>query len=1059
MPVPSGPKSTPSPSTDSGERGAAQFRRRHLGILPALLGGLLLAALTPAGPLWAQGITTAQVTGQVTSAAGNPLQAVRIVVMDPDGGMEVSALSRADGRYTLPGVDPGGPYRIEARGIGYRTEALESLYLLSGRVERIDFVLSRPEGVDEGPLHFGAGTGSTFSAGRNGLDATFGGADTSPLPSLTRDGIDPVRTLPQVGGFRPAVDDLRFGGGLPGILLLPGAREAPEGRRHRGVLPGTATPLLRSDLTTFDPRHGGSRGVRFDAGTARGTNEFRVTASRFGGIGPGGGRVTGSDLALAVGGPLVEDRAHFFVAAERSRRTDLLERRIRMPDSEATARAEDAADFLLERYDHSPASLDALRPDSEVDQLFARVDLRITPQHHLTLHHHRVSDGIEHFPQARGLAFLRGDAREWIRSDGQATVARLNSKFGGRFYNELRIGHARGEERRTAGGDFARIQVDLGGGALAHFGPTPTAGPGPMDRERVEISNDFLFSWGRHDLTVGAERTTLRSTPGPRIDAFGLWEFGSVEALRNESPERYVGAVRVGSGEAGSAFSIEGWALHAHNRWEATDELTLTLGARFDGSSLSGLPPVAGLPQRSDFDPYRRGAVEGVLHFNPRLSVHWGRADSGLTQFRGGVGLFTEPMPTGAIAGVRAGVGAESWRIVCTGSGVPTFTPDPSSAPGICADGLRVTPRTIHLVDPELGPPRFLRIAGGVDRELGVRELLGTVEFVWSGTRSDLLRRNLLVEPDPDGGMREGREVHRPVRISGGPGGLGVGEAIELTNTDEGHAWSLTAQLRRPVADGWGAHAAYTLSEASVVDPGARWSTRSFSALTPTAGDPNAPAAGRPGELARHRLVAGATFAFDLLDDSPLHLALLYIGESGGPYAFRYEGDVNGDGIRTNDLIRVPAGPDEVRFLDNADGDVPGRPSLSAEESWDRLDRFIDAVACLRDARGSILDPGACRAPSSHRIDVRARQEVGFGEVHRAEITLDVLNLGNLVRRGWGRAPFVPSGTLPLLAVEDGDDVVDGQLLLQPFTLTEPPFSTRALTSRFQVEVGLRYRF
>jgi hypothetical protein len=78
------------------------------------LAGLLV--LLSAGPGLAQAVTTSGLTGRIATPDGNPLQNVQIVVVNVATGTQQAVMSRADGRYNFPGLRPGGPYRVEARG-------------------------------------------------------------------------------------------------------------------------------------------------------------------------------------------------------------------------------------------------------------------------------------------------------------------------------------------------------------------------------------------------------------------------------------------------------------------------------------------------------------------------------------------------------------------------------------------------------------------------------------------------------------------------------------------------------------------------------------------------------------------------------------------------------------------------------------------------------------------------------------------------------------------------------------------------------------------------------
>src|SRR5262249_33465373 len=68
---------------------------------------------------------------------------------------------------------------------------------------------------------------------------------------------------------------------------------------------------------------------------------------------------------------------------------------------------------------------------------------------------------------------------------------------------------------------------------------------------------------------------------------------------------------------------------------------------------------------------------------------------------------------------------------------------------------------------------------------------------------------------------------------------------------------------------------------------------------------------------------------------------LSYIGQSGLPYTWTVNGDVNADGINGNDLVFVPARPSDISLMDPT--------------QYDALNAFIERNECLRAARGSFV--------------------------------------------------------------------------------------------------------
>ena len=97
--------------------------------------------LLPLSVLSAQGVEPARITGEVTNEAGSPMAGVQVVIVNQQTGFQSGALTQANGRYLVVGLRAGGPYRIEARMIGYGLEAMDDVVLEAGGTFQANFTL------------------------------------------------------------------------------------------------------------------------------------------------------------------------------------------------------------------------------------------------------------------------------------------------------------------------------------------------------------------------------------------------------------------------------------------------------------------------------------------------------------------------------------------------------------------------------------------------------------------------------------------------------------------------------------------------------------------------------------------------------------------------------------------------------------------------------------------------------------------------------------------------------------------------------------------------------
>jgi iron complex outermembrane receptor protein len=105
-----------------------------------VMGWAVAAVFMAAGNLAAQ--STATLSGRVTDDNGAAVSGAQIVVINQTTGSQNGALSQSDGRYVVSGLRAGGPYRVEARMIGYGPAAQEGVTLAAGQTTTLDFQLT-----------------------------------------------------------------------------------------------------------------------------------------------------------------------------------------------------------------------------------------------------------------------------------------------------------------------------------------------------------------------------------------------------------------------------------------------------------------------------------------------------------------------------------------------------------------------------------------------------------------------------------------------------------------------------------------------------------------------------------------------------------------------------------------------------------------------------------------------------------------------------------------------------------------------------------------------------
>ena len=113
-------------------------------------------------------ITTSGISGKVTSEGEDVIGATVTATHQPSGTVYY-AVTNVDGRYTIQGMRPGGPYKVEITYVGHEAKTFDNVSLSLGETQNLSCSLQ----TDEQLLQ------EVVVSGRAGLNATKTGAAMS----------------------------------------------------------------------------------------------------------------------------------------------------------------------------------------------------------------------------------------------------------------------------------------------------------------------------------------------------------------------------------------------------------------------------------------------------------------------------------------------------------------------------------------------------------------------------------------------------------------------------------------------------------------------------------------------------------------------------------------------------------------------------------------------------------------------------------------------------------------------------------------------------------------
>jgi hypothetical protein len=1036
----------------------------------------LAAAIAWAPFAAAQGVTTGALSGTVTDQEGGVLPGVVVEAVHTPTNTTYTSVTTAEGRYRIPNARVGGPYTVSANLEGFVPQQKTDLDVRLGQTEVVDFELSI--GAIEEAVTVVGTLDLLISPERTGSSSNVSTYEVENLPTLNRGFEDFARTNPfmtvaqvndgpaavSVAGRNTRFNNIQIDGAVNNDLFGLADQGTPGGQADTTPISLDAIQEFQLVVAEFDVRQGGFSGGSINAITRSGSNDWKGSLFYFtrddGWVGDlsednGGefGTFEEEQYGFRLGGPALRDKVFFFVNGEISEKTTPAGWSIdgsggRLFSSTVGGQTVDLVDeaelfrqTLIDRYGFDPGGLGEDTRETPSDKLFGRLDFNISASHQLTFRHNYVdAQNDVNFPGPSSFEFP--SEAYTISNETNSTVLQLNSVLGSTMFNEARVTYQTVEDRRAGRGGvrFPWIEVEdvLGGADSARrefeAGTEPFSTANELDQDVLEITDDFTWIRGDHTFVIGTHNELFSFRNLFLQNAFGAYEYRTLDDFLNDSAYRFQYTV-VPPGQArAQSFDVNQLGLYAGDQWQVRPDLTVTYGLRVDA------PFFPDDPSRNQFTETTYGfrtdeMPDGELLWQPRAGFNWDISGNGTQQLRGGGGIFAGRSPYVWISNNYARTGIEQQFVTVFGS-IP-FNPNPDGQ--VIPGGGSTAIGEFNLIDPDFEFPQVARLNLGYDRELPWFGLVGTIEGIYSESLEEITYKNVNLRQVGNLPF-DGRPVFEEVDS-------GVDGAYLITNTGKGEATNLVAKLERPYrGDGFTGFVAYAYGDSTVVNDGT--SSRAVSNWQfNEAPNPNDPPTSTSDYEVEHRFTASVAYSFNRRSPWRTTASLFYNHQSGRPYtyllgtSFALSGSFNGDGAFSNDLFYVPASESDVEIFSGG--------------TWADLDEYIRSEPCLERSRGGIAPRNCAEGPWSQSLDLRLAQAipVGFGN---AEVTLDLVNLLNLVDEDSGLVKFVNFGTTTVARYRGL--TADGRPIYELANL-ETPYQLDNERSRWRAKLGLRWTF
>jgi hypothetical protein len=309
----------------------------------------------------------------------------------------------------------------------------------------------------------------------------------------------------------------------------------------------------------------------------------------------------------------------------------------------------------------------------------------------------------------------------------------------------------------------------------------------------------------------------------------------------------------------------------------------------------------------------------------------------------------------------------------------------------------------------------------------------------------------------PTGTLNSGTGDTRKIYTSANQG---TANAYVFTNTNKGYQFNFTAQAQRTFAKGLFAMLGYNYGEAKDASSiSAEISSDAFD-RNPILNNANEARLTPSLYGNKHRIITAISKRFEYGSKKNIATTFSLFGNwtSGNPYAYVYGGDINNDGTGSNDLLYVPT-DNEINLMNfspvtDVNGNIQNDAAQRVALKW-----FIEQDDYLKKRRGQYTEKYGAVTPWFSQVDVRLLQDFKIDKTGKIlQLSLDVVNLGNLINSKWGVRKFATNAGYyqPISVSLAGGNTPTYQFDTTPrSTFVASP----ELPSRWQMQFGIRYIF
>ncbi|MFD1258336.1 carboxypeptidase regulatory-like domain-containing protein [Mucilaginibacter terrae] len=817
-----------------------------------------------------------------------------------------------------------------------------------------------------------------------------------------------------------------------------------------------------------------------------------------------------------IGGPILKNKLFYFVSAEfeeeRYAPQPLTAASLDMPYGATPNIARptitelnNISNYLNTTYQYNSGSYNNIIFKNTSVKLLARFDWNIADNNTFSIRYNQLNSTrpelvngsrspLPSFPASMGrrnpnaLPFSNSNFN--TRSNFYSLATEWNFKISEYLFNTLRASYTRQyEPRESESALFPFVDILKEGTPFTSFGYEPFSYGNSRDVNIVSITDHLSWNHNKHNWLAGwqTDYSNTKNTYmpfGTGYYTFASWD----DFVQGQKPVDYALTYSTVPGvqKPGYSFNYLNISAFAQDHVIVNDRFSFTAGLRVDlpvfPTPLIENPLVASLSFARGQHLNTSQLPKAAFLFSPRAGFILYLDNYKNWRLRGGTGIFTGRIPFVWIISQARYSGmlqiTQTWQGKQNTPG--PFDPDPQKyVPAVLPVPGTTLPSITSVLSKDLKMPQTWKFNMGMDARLP-GGLVASVDGLYNKDIYAIGFKDVnLVDPQPLNipGYPDHRLVYpaavnqrfiNPLNAAGQPDKAGRSpfNAVMVDNRYKGYYWSVAAQVEKRFRKGFAFTAAYIQSMAKSYNDGDGDQTLSALNATPNINGINQADLSYAGYVSPQRVVATFTYQKLYFKNFKVAITLVYQGAHDGRFSYTYSQDLTHDGTNRS-LIYVPKQPSEITFVPITSSST-GNVLYTAQQQSDAFFKYVDQDKYLRTRAGNYAERNGGIFPWRNQADLKFTHDFTLARKnvkHTLQLSVDVFNIGNLLKPDWGVRNVVNASSILIPANLDaiqpnGTVIPTFQMATVGGKLVSETFRNDiSLNSTWSVQCGIRYLF